>query len=186
MTCLARIHLIRRQEGASAVEFGLIAPIFLLMLVATIDLGLALFTQFQLNGAVSAAANYAILNASSVNSTSGSGLALNLAKIISNQVSTAWANATVTVNNGPTVTATNGAFVSSGTAANADSCYCPTLSGTTVVWTKASTCGATCSNGSLSGKFISITASKPFTSVFGSRGLIPSVTVVGSMVVETN
>jgi Flp pilus assembly protein TadG len=53
----------------------MIAPVLLLLLIGTVDFGTAIYDRFALNGAVSAAADYAILNASSVNSTQGQSLA---------------------------------------------------------------------------------------------------------------
>jgi Flp pilus assembly protein TadG len=176
----------RHDAGASAVEFALVGPIYMLLLVGIIEFSMAMYSKFSLNGAVSAAANYAILNASQVGSTSGSTLAQNLAQIVASGHASNWANATVTVNNGPVATLNSGVVTTSGTAANANSCYCPTRSGSLVSWGSAVTCGNACTGGGIAGKFISIVATSQYASVFGSTGVLPSQTFTTSTVVETN
>ena len=52
--------------------------------------------------AVAAAAEYALLNVSSINSTSAASLAATLSGIVANSNGAAWAGATVTVNDGAT------------------------------------------------------------------------------------
>ena len=88
-----------------------------------------LYTRFRLNSAVSAASNYVVVNACNVNSTGGATLASNAATIVQSSQGSSWANASVVVNNGPTSTINNGTATAGGTAANADSCYCPTFTG---------------------------------------------------------
>jgi Flp pilus assembly protein TadG len=173
------------EVGAAAVEFTLVAPIYILMLVGITELSLAMYNRFALNGSVSAAANYAILNASEAGSTSGATLAQNLALIVANGHASNWANATITVNNGPVATLSGGVVTTSGTATNANSCYCPTLSGSAVTWGSAMTCGAVCSGGGIAGKFVWIVATSQYTSLFGSSGVMPSQMFTTSSVVET-
>ena len=64
-------ELLADDEGTSVVEFALIAPVLVLLLLGTVDIGTAIYDKFALNAAVSAAEQYAILNASSVSSTAG-------------------------------------------------------------------------------------------------------------------
>lgn len=52
------------QDGMSAVEFGLIAPVFLMMLLGTYDLGQMAYGRIQLNGAVQDAARRSSLESS--------------------------------------------------------------------------------------------------------------------------
>src|SRR5579862_2188146 len=116
------------ERGIAAVEFAFIVPIFLILFMGAVDLGQMLYAYYRLDQAVAAGAQYAILNASSVNSTSGASLASSIATVVENANGSAWANDTVVVNDGPSVTITNGTATSSGTASNADSCYCPSES----------------------------------------------------------
>ena len=173
------------EEGTSAVEFALIAPVFVLLLLGTIDIGGAIYDRFALSGAVSAATQYAILNASSVNSTNGQALALSLANVVGAANSAVPITAVVTVNDGPTATVTAGVATVGGTPNLADSCYCPTpASGGGIIWGAGLSCGSTCSGGGIAGKYVTITASMPFTSIFGSRSLIPSQTFATTSVAE--
>ena len=48
------------DEGASAVEFGIIAPVLAAVLVPLIDLGLAFYQQMQVDDAAQAGAQYAM------------------------------------------------------------------------------------------------------------------------------
>jgi Flp pilus assembly protein TadG len=48
------------EEGASAIEFGIIAPVLAAMLVPLIDLGLAFYQQMQVDDAAQAGAQYAM------------------------------------------------------------------------------------------------------------------------------
>ena len=169
----------RDSRGVAAIEFAIVVPILSLIMVAMIDFGLVLYVRFGLNENVSASANYAIVRAADVTSSSGATLASNLVTIVPTGV-----NMTVVVNNGPTVTRTNGVSSSSGTASNANSCYCPTVSGSTVSWGSSVTCGSTCGGGGLGGKFVAITASVSHSPLFGSYGLVQNGTVSTFSIVQ--
>jgi len=169
----------RDQRGVAAIEFAFIVPILALIMVAMVDFGLVLYVRFGLNENVSASANYAIVGASSVSSAGGATLASNLTAIVPTNV-----NMTVVVNNGPSVTRTAGVASSSGTASNADSCYCPSVSGSTVTWGSAVTCGNTCGSGGLAGKFVSLNASVSHSPLFGNYGLVQNGTVSTFTIVQ--
>ncbi len=173
------------RRGASAVEFALLAPIFLLLLAAAVDFGGVLYIKFGLENAVSAAANYALQNASSVNATSGSSLATSLAAIVQSERAANWANGSIVVNNGPTAAISGGKVTSSGTAANANSCYCPTGSGASVTWGATASCGSTCAAGGLAGKFVTIVATRTYTPMFSSYGIVKNGTISSTAVAET-
>ena len=175
----------RSREGASAVEFAILAPVFALIFGVTMDLGGVLFVNFALNNALSSATNYTLLNAANVNSTSGASLANSAGSIIANSRSTGWANAVVVVNNGPTATVTNGAAAASGTASNADSCYCPTVSGATVTWGAAVTCSSACAGGGLAGKFVTFTATRAYQPIFSSYGIVKQGTLTATAIAQT-
>jgi Flp pilus assembly protein TadG len=168
------------------VEFALIAPVLVLLLLGTADIGTAIYDRFALNAAVSVAEQYAIVKASSVSSTGGPGLAQSLANIVGNANSVDSANAVITVNNGPTASITAGALTTGGTASAADLCYCPTPAsgGGVSNWGSSVTCGSTCAGGGVAGKFVTIEASTQFTSMFGPRSLIPSQTFTTTSVVQ--
>jgi len=72
-----------------------------------------------------------------------------------------------------------------GTASNADSCYCPAGSGSSLTWGSTFTCGNSCSAGGLAGKFVAITASRTYTPIFSSYGIVKNGTLSATAVVET-
>ena len=177
-------HVFGHKGGVAAVEFAILAPVFGLVFAGMADLGGVLYTQFRLNAAVSAGANYALINAASVSSTSGATLSSTIAAVVENNAGSNWANDTVVVNNGPSTTITSGASSSSGTASNADSCYCPTLS-STIAWGSAATCGSSCAGGGLAGKFVTISATRTYQPLFSSYGIVQNGTITVNNTVET-
>lgn len=52
----------RATAGTSATEFAIAAPMFFIMLVPLVDLGLGLTEKMQVNGAAAAGSQYALLN----------------------------------------------------------------------------------------------------------------------------
>jgi Flp pilus assembly protein TadG len=163
--CLSRL-LRREKSGIAALEFGLVAPIFAMMLAGATDLGNYLLIDMRLVASVSAGANYALINNSNVEATDGPTLAAEVAQVIANNVAANWANVTVVINNGPTVTITRGATTSSGTATNAGLNYCPTGSSGKWSWGGAVSSGSNCAGGGTAGKFVAITATTGFTPIF--------------------
>ena len=115
----AMIALRRCGRGAAALEFGLLVPVFMIILAGGVDLGNAVLGGMLTNAAVSAGSNFALVNANNVSSTNGATLASNIATIVANSNGSGWANSSVTVNNGPTASMTGGSLSSGGTAANA-------------------------------------------------------------------
>ena len=179
------LQFIRARGGAAAIEFAITVPVILLIMVGVTDLGGMLYMHYQLETAVAAGAQYAAINTSSVNSTSGGALASSIATVIANANGNGWANDAVVVNNGPAVTMTSGTATTSGTASNADSCYCPSGSPPNWTWGSAATCGSTCSDGSTAaGKYVTITASATYTPLLTAFNLINTSTLTQSVVVE--
>ena len=172
------------QGGTSAVEFALLAPIFLLIVAAAVDYGAALFTKFRLDNALTAAANYVVVNAANVSSSSGAGLATSVANVLATSGTSAAVTSVVVINNGPTATTSNGATTAGGTASNADLCYCPSRSGTTITWGSAASCSSTCSGGAPAGRYVSISVSRPYTTSFSSYGIVQSGTISSQAMVQ--
>jgi Flp pilus assembly protein TadG len=173
-----------RSKGTAAVELALIAPMLLLLFAGVIDFGRVYHDEIALSGAVAAAADYAILNAASVNSTSAAGLAATLSSIVANANGPAWADATVIVNDGATSAVSSGSTTSSGAGSNANSCWCPggTASGPT--WGSAVTCGTGCAGGTLAGKFVSISGTRRFSAIFNSYGWMKNRSLHQSTIVQ--
>ena len=75
---MSKSHLIRHSirrlsagadSGIAAVEFAILVPVFLILLMGTTDLGQMLYAYYKLDQAVAAGAEYAALNAANVTST---------------------------------------------------------------------------------------------------------------------
>jgi Flp pilus assembly protein TadG len=183
---LACTRLARAEGGVAAVEFALLSPLFLLVFAGMVDIGNILYSEYQLTMAVSSGAQYAMVNSGNVSSANGASLATSIATIVSNTVSSGWANATVVVNNGPTVTMTGGTASSSGTASNADLCYCPTGTMPNITWGSSATCGSTCAGaaGGIAGQFVTITATRAYTVLFSGYGIVSNGTITKSVIVE--
>jgi len=159
----------RHNAGVAAVEFGLLAPTFVMVFAGTVTVGDAVAVQTQLDGAVAAGINYAIVNETQASSTGGQTLANAIANLVSTSAGGNAANVTVVVNNGPTATITSGTLATSGTAANADQYYCLTGSPSSWGWgTGVASGGGACSGSGTYGKFVTITASYTFTAFFSS------------------
>lgn len=182
---LLRLLSATEDAGTAAVEFAMYGMVFLMIFAGTVDLGLVLLVDYRMDGAVAAAAQYAAINTASVNSSSGANLASAISGIVANTNGAAWQDSTVVINNGPTVTVTGGSPTSSGTAANADSCYCPTGSPPNWSWGSSRTCGSSCTAGGIAGKFVTITARHNVNPLFGAFGFVHSGTITRSALVET-
>jgi Flp pilus assembly protein TadG len=178
--------LARDRGGIAAVEFALLTPVFCLLLAGVVDLGGALYAKFKLDSAVTAGANYAQINAASVNSSNGQTLANNIATIVETSQGSGWADDGVVVNNGPSTSVTSGTPTTGGTAANADVCYCPTGAVGTFTWGSSATCGSACpgSGAGYAGKFVTITATKTYTPIFSSYGIVQNDTITATAAVQ--
>jgi Flp pilus assembly protein TadG len=172
-------------DGIAAIEFAIFAAVFLILLAGTIDVGNLLFTEFELNSAVSAGAQVAAINGASVNATQGANLAASIATAVADVNGTGWADVTVVVNNGPSVTISSGSTSSGGSASNADSYYCLTGGPASWSWGGSLAAGTTCNGGSPSGQFVTITAQRSVSSFFPTFGFIPSGAIVQAAAVET-
>ena len=176
----------RRNSGIAAREFALIAPAFVVAFAGVVDIGNALYTWMRLEAALAIGTNYALNNATQVNSNNGATLAANIATLVSTSNGGTPASTTVTVNNGPAVTETNGVQTASGTAANANSYYCPTGSPTSWTWGSAYTSTTTsCTGTGTAGQFVTVTVSYNFTPFFSSYGFVQNGTITTGAMVQT-
>ena len=182
------LALLRSCRGVAALEFGLLAPTFVMVFAGVADLGNALYTWSKLEQALALGANYALMNKAQVNSTNGQSLADNIATIVATSNPGTGANSTVVVNNGPTaVVTTGGTPANSGTAANADKYYCLTGTPTNWTWGTSYTDSTTqCTDGSQSGQFVTITVSYNYTPFFVSYGFVRSGLMTAGAVVQAN
>ncbi|MEJ0044888.1 MAG: TadE family protein [Rhodospirillales bacterium] len=162
------------RRAIAAIETALMVPLFCLILVALVDLSGVVLLRLRLEMALAAAANYALINASQVNSVNGASLATAAAQMMSTNVSGPLASGTVVVNNGPTATVSHGQVVSSGSPAPADACYCPTGSSSPWNWGGSVACGQPCGSGASAGKFVTLINTQTYSPVFSTYKLIPT------------
>jgi Flp pilus assembly protein TadG len=172
------------RRGTAAVELALIAPMLLILLAGIIDFGRVFHEEIELSSAVAAAAQYALINASSIESTDAASLAARLGSIVANSNGSAWAGAAVTVNNGATSAVANGTVTPGGSTGSANSCWCPGGSSNGWSWGTAAACGSACAGGTLAGKFVTISGTRAFTPIFGNYGLIGNRTLRQSTIVQ--
>jgi Flp pilus assembly protein TadG len=166
----ARLFGSQANAGVAAIEFGITGMAFLMIVAATVDIGLLLFTQAELDAAVSAGAEYAA-NGAALVASNPSGLGTSISHIVNNVNGSGWATSTVNVNN----------------SNDSTGCYCPTGTPGSWTWGSTVTCGSACAGGGVGGQFVTITAStsNSFTPLFPSFGFVPSGTLSRSALVET-
>lgn len=112
-----------RQRGTAALEFGLAAPVLLMILMGVVELGFAMYQAMQVTNSVEAGTLYAAKNGFN---------ASGIASAVVNATGTAGIVAT---------------------PAPTEFCGCPETSGIV-----ATTCGATCADGSTPGQYARISA----------------------------
>lgn len=168
-----RAALWRARNAVAAVEFAMMAPVLAILFIGIIDCAQAFLVEMKLASAIAAGAQYVVNNTSSVSSTSGATLAASAAGIVGNINGSGWASGAVVVNNGPTSTFSGGTATASGTASNADSCYCLTGSPGSWSWGNPVACGSACAT-SIAGKFVTITATRTLTPFFSHYFILPS------------
>ncbi len=171
------------NRGTSAVEFALLGPVLCLLLAGMADFGGAVYVKLSLDGCVSAASNYALTTASAINPSSGPTVASHLAQVLASSQSTNWADSTVLLNNGPSASVTGGVAASGGEAMAVTNCYCPTPSNG-LAWGNPVPCGSSCPNGSVAGKFVTLSASRTYSAIFSSYGIVQNGVITASSVVQ--
>lgn len=174
------------QSGIAAIEFAFLVPVLLVLLMGAVDMGQMLYAYYRLDQAVAAGAQYALLNSSKVSSTNGAALASSIANVVANANGTSWANDTIVVNNGPSVTMSNGTASNGGTASNADNCYCPSGSPPSWTWGSSVTCSSSCSGGSgIGGKYVTITSTVAYHPILKIYSFITDSTLTQNAAVQT-
>ena len=172
------------ESGVSAIEFALIAPILVLILVAGLDLGLALRQRFELNSALNAATSYALVNRARVSSTEGGALVQELATLVTMELELS-ATVAINLNNGPQASVVGNTLTTSGSSSRADLCWCPRRSGSAIDWGSSQSCGDSCDELGQAGKFVSIAVSQPYESMLFDFGIAVDGTIEADSVVRT-
>ena len=186
------------RSGSAIVEFAVLAPVFSLVFAGLFDLGNIVYTRQRVNEALNAAANYALVqNAQVADANTGEAPATTLAREIArvgrDAGGAAWATVTATVNNGPVGTASGTTNTVSGSAANADKCYCPPrtaannkTNNTAFDFGSEAVCGSTtaCTGGAFPGKFVYIVSTHNYTPIFLGYGFVRNGTISQSVEVQ--
>lgn len=161
-------HFWRDTRGAAAVEIAIVLPIIMLLLMGIGEFGQATVQKARMQAAVNAGVELGLMGAANANDTGGGALAASIAQLVRDHGTGGNGTATVTVNNGAIAVALSagGTATTSGTAANAAQCYCPTGSAATLAWGTPTGCGATCPGGGAAGRFIVVALAFARTPVF--------------------
>ena len=176
---------LRGRRGSAAIEFAATSPVLLLLVVGAVDLGRGIQLRLKLEADLAAAVGVGLAKASQVESTDGATVASAIAAMMGANLGTTLTSGVVIVNDGPTVTITNGTAVSSGTAANANYYYCPTGSVYPWTWgTSMTSGGAACTGNGYAGKFITVYESQTFTPYFSTYHLLPSNSIPVSAIAQ--
>lgn len=172
------------RGGATAVEFALITPILILLFVGIFDVCQLLLLRFRLDAAAASGANFALLQAKKVNSLDGPTLAGQIAALARSDSGSNVATVAVDLNHGPQASASGTAnVVASGTATNADQCYCPQAS--PFAWGAGVSCGTACASNLQSGKFVRVTITRPYSALFSNYGMVSNGNIVATSTVQT-
>jgi Flp pilus assembly protein TadG len=166
---MLRVLAPHANAGVAAVEFAFCSTILLTAVAGTVDIGLLLYTEFELDTAVNAGAQFAANNAATVGSNPST-LNSDISSIVDNLNGTGWATSTVDVNNNNDTTG----------------CYCPSGTSGNWTWGSTGTCGTSCpSGGGIYGQFVTVTARRSISPIFTAWGFVSAGTATRSVLVET-
>lgn len=160
-------------SGVAAVEFAMVAPVFLLILAGIVDLGQMLHAKSRLDAAVTASASYAIANGEAIKDGSASQLLERVIRLASQTLDPSKGTATVSINDGFQATKSGNALILDGSSSKASLCYCP-KAGTNgaVILGSTTQCGAPCAAGGYAGKVVQISVSEPHRALFSGYGFV--------------
>lgn len=150
-------------------EFALLTPLLLVLMMATIGFGYAFFLKLRIVNATSAAAIYAFNNASALNAGT-------LATFLTNVRSVAIEVAGLTPE--PTVSVL---FNNAPDASLLSNYYC--VSGQPATWTSTGTVVRACGGNVVSGKFVTITVLASTASLFKLGSVLPATFVTPDLAV---
>lgn len=187
MTLSTRLRRILSKDrgGNAAIEFALIAPILAIILAGSTDLGLLIFSRFQLEATISDSASYATVHADQVDAENSDDLAAKIATIIASEDTSGNTAASIVVNNGAKASYAGSEIKLGGAASQANACYCPTGTASSLIWGQQQSCGTPCPDGVLAGKYVAITAKQAYAPLFSSYGFVKDGFIYASAVVQT-
>lgn len=166
----------RQEDGVSALEFALVAPLVLLILAAVVDFGALIHTRTRLEIATAAANSYALAAGQDLKPETVAQLAENTAKAVLGQMGED-VRIEVALNKTFLTRYSGAALSQSGATSAVNLCYCPEPSENGIAWGEPMACKAACPDGGAAGKFIAIAASLPYRPLFFDYGLVDADTV---------
>lgn len=143
-------RLLRANEGVSAIEFGLLAPILALLIMGIIDFGVAIWDDMQVANAAEAGAAYASING--------------------------W-NATASQIETAVTSATNLSTINASPAPWIMSCGCPNANSTSI---SQVACGTTCGDGSEAGHYWVVSAKTSYSLFLPYPGIPDPMTLTST------
>lgn len=143
---------VAKSDGVAAVEFAILAPVVLLLLLAVIEIGSAIFYRFGVNSAVSAATSFVILSGkTSYERSYGEELVRQL--MAEAKIEAAFVN----INNSLIVSSSRDGDISvQNLSASSRDCYCPSRQEGEFTWGNSVSCSSPCSEGGSAGKYLHI------------------------------
>lgn len=178
--CFRGWKTLHDESGSAAVEFALIAPVFLVLLAGTFEIGMMIQGKFDLISDVSAAAHHSLAIGGTLDAGAAQTVATTLAGLLAGNERTA----TVTLNNAATATLVSGNVSSAQTGAEVAACYCPSRSDDQVTWGASVACDASCGDGSHAGRYVLITIQAPWTPLVFVNGLFSDKTLQSTAMVR--
>lgn len=185
-----RIHLRRSlkrgyscEDGASAIEFAFIAPVFILIIAGIVDIGGMLVARSDVSAAVSAGSNFLLVNAERVSSAPEE-VARQTAAVTGDWLP-AGGVVQVRVNGGLTVQYLNGKISTSGNKSSASQCFCAQGTANSMSLGSPVECGKPCGSAGYAGRYINISAVHGYKPLFSGFGIVsPDETIAISSTVN--
>ncbi len=146
------------RAGIAALEFGLIVPLLIVMILGIADFSMVYHGQLQLSSALASGAQYAFARGQT---ETGTTLTTDVTGFVGSVSPIALSTVSATYNNG------------------ADSTQCFCISGSPATYASA-TCGAACADGSTAGKYVSITGAFTYSPMF-----LPATIFLGGTYAQT-
>ena len=144
------VAALKLTRGAAVIEFALLAPVLLLMVIGAIDIGTFIYQKMQLQSAARAGAQYAIQSDANISDTDG---ILNAAEIASELDFT-----------GVTTTTTQ---------------FCACSDGIESATDGTGSCGGTCAGGEFPGLYVRVNLKGEFAPLFPIAGISNLVSSTG-------
>jgi len=172
------------RRGVAAVEFAIIAPLYILLMAGMVNLGTAIYVKMTVDSAITSASTYALSKGDSITAAGAATIADQIASMLATELGFAEATISVAVNKGATLSISGGVKKTSGNATDADLCYCPSRSGGQIEWGSPATCASPCPDGGFAGKFVAVTASRPFSPIFPVNYLVTTNSFEGAALAQ--